>query len=268
MKVAVILPAAGLGTRMGQALRRESRHQPQAVHAARRRRPSCCIPCGSSRLPPRRARSWSRCAPEDLEWVGELLRREVSGREPVRVVEGGDSRQQSVENALAALDPETDLVAVHDAVRPFIDWKPFDRVIRRSRRNRRGHRGHRAGRHGETGERRATGKARSAPPFRAKNWCWRKRHRSSATICCERPSSSRAKDGFIGTDESSLVERLDQSKSAWCWAATATSRSPSPAIWIWRGCSWKRKLAKEAQRERIPHRAGLGRPPARRRPPA
>jgi 2-C-methyl-D-erythritol 4-phosphate cytidylyltransferase len=51
------------------------------------------------------------------------------GQAPVRVVEGGNSRQQSVENALAALDPDTDLVAVHDAVRPFIDLETIDKVI-------------------------------------------------------------------------------------------------------------------------------------------
>ena len=47
----------------------------------------------------------------------------------MRVVEGGDSRQQSVENALATLAPDTDLVAVHDAVRPFIDSDLVEKVI-------------------------------------------------------------------------------------------------------------------------------------------
>ena len=47
----------------------------------------------------------------------------------VRVVEGGNSRQQSVENALAAIGPETDLVAVHDAVRPFIDLETIHKVF-------------------------------------------------------------------------------------------------------------------------------------------
>ena len=44
-------------------------------------------------------------------------------------MEGGDSRQQSVENALRALDPDTDLVAVHDAVRPFVDLETIRKVI-------------------------------------------------------------------------------------------------------------------------------------------
>src|SRR2546429_4317188 len=47
-----------------------------------------------------------------------LLAKEAFGK-PVRLVEGGDSRQHSVENALATLSADTELVAVHDAARPF-----------------------------------------------------------------------------------------------------------------------------------------------------
>src|SRR5436305_3189 len=65
---------------------------------------------------------------DDVEWVTDLLAREGRGLlGELRVVAGGNSRQESVENALQALDPDTDLVAVHDAVRPFVDLE----VIRR-----------------------------------------------------------------------------------------------------------------------------------------
>jgi 2-C-methyl-D-erythritol 4-phosphate cytidylyltransferase len=48
----------------------------------------------------------------------------------VHVVEGGDNRQESVANALAALDSEDDdIVLVHDAVRPLIDAATIDRTI-------------------------------------------------------------------------------------------------------------------------------------------
>jgi 2-C-methyl-D-erythritol 4-phosphate cytidylyltransferase len=39
---------------------------------------------------------------------------------PHRVVPGGNSRFQSVRNGLLNLKPETDLVAIHDGVRPFV----------------------------------------------------------------------------------------------------------------------------------------------------
>jgi 2-C-methyl-D-erythritol 4-phosphate cytidylyltransferase len=46
------------------------------------------------------------------------------------VVEGGDNRQESVAHALAALpSEEDDVVLVHDAVRPLIDAATIDRTI-------------------------------------------------------------------------------------------------------------------------------------------
>jgi 2-C-methyl-D-erythritol 4-phosphate cytidylyltransferase len=48
----------------------------------------------------------------------------------VKVVEGGDNRQESVANALAALPAQPDdIVLVHDAVRPLIDAATIDRTI-------------------------------------------------------------------------------------------------------------------------------------------
>ena len=91
-------------------------------------RPSCCTRFASSRPLPQVDEIVVAVRGEDLDWAHGLLRREVRGK-TVRVVEGGDSRQQSVENALCSLDPATDLVAVHDAVRPFIELETIDRVI-------------------------------------------------------------------------------------------------------------------------------------------
>ena len=56
----------------------------------------------------------------------------LTGR--VRVVEGGENRQQSVSNALARLIAqsgctEEDVVLVHDAARPLIDPATIDRTI-------------------------------------------------------------------------------------------------------------------------------------------
>lgn len=48
----------------------------------------------------------------------------------VKVVEGGDNRQQSVGNALAAMEcAEDDVVLVHDAVRPLIEPATIERTI-------------------------------------------------------------------------------------------------------------------------------------------
>ena len=83
-------------------------------------------------------RKFARCAAvgeivvalrgDDIAWVQDLLDAEQLAK-PVRLVVGGDSRQQSVENALSHLDPGTELVAVHDAVRPFVELDAVEKVI-------------------------------------------------------------------------------------------------------------------------------------------
>lgn len=65
---------------------------------------------------------------DDLQWVGELIQQDKPTK-PVHLVEGGETRQHSVENALAAVSSDMDLVAVHDAVRPFIAEETVETVI-------------------------------------------------------------------------------------------------------------------------------------------
>jgi 2-C-methyl-D-erythritol 4-phosphate cytidylyltransferase len=67
---------------------------------------------------------------DDVAWTHEMIRGE--GRAllgALTVVEGGNSRQESVEKAYASLDSRTDFVAVHDAVRPFIDLATIRQVV-------------------------------------------------------------------------------------------------------------------------------------------
>lgn len=127
MKVSVILPAAGLGTRMARTSAEKagvSRKQfmlldgsPILLHTIRK-----FVGC------PQVTEIVVALRNEDMGWVRELLAREAFAT-PVRLVQGGDSRQDSVENALASLAPDTDLVAVHDAVRPFIDRPTIEKAI-------------------------------------------------------------------------------------------------------------------------------------------
>jgi 2-C-methyl-D-erythritol 4-phosphate cytidylyltransferase len=126
MKIAVIVPAAGLGTRMGRSSAEKagtSRKQfmllegsPILVHTVRK---FAAIERVREIVVAVRA--------EDIEWVSCMLSPEAPNR--VRVVEGGNSRQQSVANALASLAPDIELVAVHDAVRPFIEIETIHKVF-------------------------------------------------------------------------------------------------------------------------------------------
>jgi 2-C-methyl-D-erythritol 4-phosphate cytidylyltransferase len=203
MKVNVILPAAGLGTRMGRAVPEKagtSRKQfmlldgsPILLHTIRK---FVSTPAVSEIVVALRA--------DDIEWVRELLREEKFSK-PVRLVEGGDSRQESVENALATLDSSTELVAVHDAVRPFIEPAVLDKVFAEAEENG-------AAIVGivpvDTVKQVHRNKIRQTIP--------RERlilAQTPQVFRFELLKSAFAKareDQFAGTDESSLVERLDQ----------------------------------------------------------
>ena len=211
MKAAVILPAAGLGTRMGRASAETtgtSRKQfmlldgsPVLAHTIRKF--LSCDRVGEIVVAVRR---------DDLEWVAELLRNlaaESGSRIPVRAVEGGNSRQESVEHAFAALDPATTLVAVHDAVRPFIEIETIAKVIDE------------AAEHGAAivaivpvdTVKQVSGAQATGAKVRAT--ISRERLVLAQTPQVFRYSLLQAafeaarRDGFTGTDESSLVERLE-----------------------------------------------------------
>jgi 2-C-methyl-D-erythritol 4-phosphate cytidylyltransferase len=65
---------------------------------------------------------------EEVDSIAGRVARENLGR-PVRVVRGGDTRQDSVGNALAEISSDADLILVHDAVRPLVTCDQIDRVI-------------------------------------------------------------------------------------------------------------------------------------------
>jgi 2-C-methyl-D-erythritol 4-phosphate cytidylyltransferase len=103
--VAVLVPAAGAGLRLGpggpKALRLLA-GEPLLVHAIRR------VAAAPS------VRAIVVAAPaDDVDSVRELL----APVAPVTVVPGGAERQESVSLALAAVPPGTEIVLVHDAAR-------------------------------------------------------------------------------------------------------------------------------------------------------
>jgi 2-C-methyl-D-erythritol 4-phosphate cytidylyltransferase len=55
-------------------------------------------------------------------------------RQAIRVVKGGATRQESVAAALEHVGDDVELVAVHDAVRPFVSREQVSRVIEEARK--------------------------------------------------------------------------------------------------------------------------------------
>ena len=108
-RVATIIPAAGQGVRMGgkkQFLKLDG--IPIFIHTLRKF--AAC---------PEVSEIFMAAPAEDISAIEETLRAERLSKE-VMVVLGGNRRQDSVENCLGVLSRDTDLVAVHDAVRPFV----------------------------------------------------------------------------------------------------------------------------------------------------
>jgi 2-C-methyl-D-erythritol 4-phosphate cytidylyltransferase len=124
MRVAAIVPAAGLGTRMAAGKPKQFLELdgiPLILFTLRRLAACAAI---TEFLVSTRA--------EDQAWLEDTVARAGLGR-PARVVHGGDTRQQSVANALAHLDAAVEIVLVHDAVRPFVTTKQLDRIIDEAR---------------------------------------------------------------------------------------------------------------------------------------
>jgi 2-C-methyl-D-erythritol 4-phosphate cytidylyltransferase len=64
----------------------------------------------------------------------EVRCRQEKFKQTVRVIKGGVSRQESVAAALAHVADDVELVAVHDAVRPFVTREQISRVIDEARK--------------------------------------------------------------------------------------------------------------------------------------
>ncbi len=142
---------------------------------------------------------------DDMDWVRELLRAENFGK-PVRLVEGGDSRQQSVENALKPLStPERNWSPCTTPCARLSNIPSLDKVFAEA---------------AETGA-----AIVGIVPVDTVKQVHRNKIRQTIPrerlILAQTPQVFRfdlltqafakaREDSFSGTDESSLVERLDQ----------------------------------------------------------
>jgi 2-C-methyl-D-erythritol 4-phosphate cytidylyltransferase len=141
--------------------------------------------------------------PPDQTRRTERLLAPLARRRPITVVPGGRERQDSVRHGLNALSEDAEIVIVHDAVRPFLTAALITAVIDEARRY---------------------GAAMCALPLtetikRVEDGCVRATVDRSTLWSAQTPQAFRAlllreahdkalRDGFLGTDEAMLVERL------------------------------------------------------------
>ena len=119
-RVTAILPASGLGTRMGADMPKqflELDGVPILIFTLRR---LAVCPAITDFIIATRA--------EEVDSIAIRVAKENLGR-PFRVVRGGDTRQDSVANALTEVQTDADLILVHDAVRPLVTRDQIERVI-------------------------------------------------------------------------------------------------------------------------------------------
>ena len=111
MKVLAIIPAAGAGVRMGSETPKQFlslEGVPIVIHTLRKFNEAESID-----------EIFVGVRPEDMERAHAEIQREQFAK-PVRLVPGGASRQETVSLALREAPSATEIVVVHDAVRPFV----------------------------------------------------------------------------------------------------------------------------------------------------
>jgi 2-C-methyl-D-erythritol 4-phosphate cytidylyltransferase len=204
MKVTVIIPAAGLGTRMAPAGKKgapskqffEINGVPIVIHTlrvfARNQQVSQIVVA---------------LRKSEMTRFGQQLEKEKLGGK-VTMVEGGEHRQESVANALSQLKAAPDeIVLVHDAVRPFVDDEIIANVIQEVERHGAAIAGLPAVDTIKQVERAAEG-AIITSTIPRERIVQAQTPQGFRYELIKRAFDSASADGFTGTDEASLVERL------------------------------------------------------------
>jgi 2-C-methyl-D-erythritol 4-phosphate cytidylyltransferase len=205
----VIIPAAGLGTRMtsstataqGKARSKQFAHLegvPILIHTLRKFAQTQEV-----------SEIWVAMRKSEAELFEQEARKYDLGRK-VQIVEGGEHRQQSVANALNAISAaEDDIVLIHDAVRPFVTSETIAAVIAAVKKHGAAIAGVPAVDTIKQVERTADGAVITATIPR------------EMIVQAQTPQGFRfgvlkkafddaTAEGFLGTDEASLLERLGQ----------------------------------------------------------
>jgi 2-C-methyl-D-erythritol 4-phosphate cytidylyltransferase len=196
MRTVAIVPAAGTGNRMGGERSKQYltlAGMPILVHTLKVF-DECPLVDGLLVVVPS----------QDIEFVHDTVLEPWRLKKVAGVIAGGKERQDSVRAGVEALDRETDLVIVHDAVRPFITIELISQCIRAAR---------------EEGAITVGVPAKDtvkevAPDGRVLRTCDRSLMWLTQTPqafrrnIIENAHRAAVRDGFRGTDDTSLVERL------------------------------------------------------------
>lgn len=191
---AVLIPAGGVGARLGRRTPKQFLRLGDAAILAATVRPFLRHPA---------VRAVVVAVPEPYLTRARRLLPRAGRAVSMTVVPGGASRQESVDRALQAAPAGAGLILVHDAVRPFVTGALIDGVL---------------------GAARVDGAAICALPIaetvkqvaggwvettldRSTLWAVQTPQAFRAALLREAHDKAR-RDGFVGTDDAMLVERL------------------------------------------------------------
>jgi 2-C-methyl-D-erythritol 4-phosphate cytidylyltransferase len=209
MKVFVIVPAAGLGTRMAPLAAPGKKSAPSKQFTELAGTPILIHTLRKFAAVPLVTEIWVALRQSEIAGFRARLEQEAPDvlQKKVEFVEGGEQRQQSVANALHAISasPE-DLVLVHDAVRPLVTAEIIEDVLRAAEKHGAAIAGLPAVDTVKQVERKPEGAVIHTTVPRA------------SVVLAQTPQGFRyellkkafddaAADGFLGTDEASLLER-------------------------------------------------------------
>jgi 2-C-methyl-D-erythritol 4-phosphate cytidylyltransferase len=213
MKVVVIIPAAGLGTRMAPV--------PVGAKGKQRKAPPSkqFTELGGTPILIHTLRKFAAVDAVSEVWIA-LRESEIAGfraqldreaknviRKKVELVVGGEHRQQSVENTLQSIAAAADdIVLVHDAVRPLVTRQIIQEVIEAAKKYGAAIAGLPAVDTVKQVERTAEGALIKATIPRA-GIVMAQTPQGFRYAVIKKAFDEASADGFLGTDEASLVER-------------------------------------------------------------
>jgi len=209
MKVVAIIPAAGLGTRMAPVPSGKKKEAPSKQFTELGGTPILIHTLRKFAASPEISEIYVALRGNEIAGFRERLAGEgkpISDKQ-VRLVEGGEHRQQSVANALAGVSAAVDdIVLVHDAVRPFVTQEIIRDVIQAAQKYGAAIAGMPAVDTVKQVERTAEGALITATVPRERV-VMAQTPQGFRYEVIKRAFDDAAADGFMGTDEASLVER-------------------------------------------------------------
>lgn len=196
MSVIVLIPAAGMGRRMGATVNKQ--------YLTLADRPILAHTLALFERHPLIDRIYVISPRAELDFCREEVVQRYHFAKVVEVVAGGAERQDSVANGLAAAAPgDDDVVLVHDGVRPFFPADLLAEVVATARREG----ACLVGVPVKDTVKRVTDGHVTATPERRQLWLAQTPQAFTGAVL-RQAFARAARDGFRGTDDASLVERL------------------------------------------------------------